>query len=237
MKRLAVIPARGGSKRIPNKNIRDFCGQPMISYILGNARDSGLFSTIHVSTDSESIRKVAANFGLPPDFVRPQDLADDHTPLMPVMRYVAEEYARRGQRFDEIWLLMACAPLIDTQDLVRAAALFNESGAEQALLAVSEYPAPIEWAFNRSANGLLTPVQAGMFATRSQDLEKRYFDAGSFAVFPVARVLESEGAGSDNGFIGYVLPKGAAIDIDDEQDWQLAEVMYRMRSTKTSRQA
>jgi len=130
---------------------------------------------------------------------------------------------------------MACAPLIDNQDLVNAAALFKESGAEQSLLAVSEYPAPIEWAFNRSANGLLTPVQAGMFATRSQDLEKRYFDAGSFAVFPVARVLESEGAGSDNGFIGYVLPKGAAIDIDDEQDWQLAEVMYRMRSIKTSR--
>lgn len=235
MRRLAIIPARGGSKRIPNKNIRDFCGQPMINYVLGNARDSGLFSAIHVSTESDSIREVVANFGFPPDFIRPHDLADDHTPLMPVMRYVTEEYARRGQYFDEIWLLMACAPLIDTHDLVRAAALFSESGAAQALLAVSEYPAPIEWAFSRSANGLLTPVQAGMFATRSQDLEKRYFDAGSFAIFPVARVLESEGAGSDNEFIGYVIPKGSAIDIDDEQDWQLAEVMYRMRSRKNFR--
>jgi pseudaminic acid cytidylyltransferase len=234
MRRLAIIPARGGSKRIPNKNIRDFCGQPMITHVLGKARDSGLFSAIHVSTESEIIREVVANFGFPPDFMRPQDLADDHSPLMPVMRHVVMEYKLRGQFFDEIWLLMACAPLIDIQDLLKAADLFNSSGSMQPLLAVSEYPAPIEWAFSRNANGVLTPVQAGMFATRSQDLEKRYFDSGSFAVFPVLWVLASEGAGSDNQFIGYLLPKGAAIDIDDEQDWKLAEVMYRTRSFDAS---
>lgn len=230
MRRLAVIPARGGSKRIPNKNIRDFCGQPMITHVLVAARDSGLFSTIHVSTESERIRDVVAQFGFPPDFPRPDELADDHTPIMPVLRYSAEEYARRGQHFDEIWLLMACAPLIDAQDLQKAAALFRETGAEQPLLAVSEYPAPIEWAFSRGPNGALTPVQEGMFAVRSQDLEKRYFDAGNFAAFPATRVLESQGAGSDSGFFGYVLTKGTAIDIDDEQDWQLAEAIYRVRS-------
>lgn len=235
MKRLAIIPARGGSKRIPNKNIRDFCGQPMITHVLGAARDSGLFSVIHVSTESESIREVAAKFGFPPDFARPDELADDHTPIMPVLRHTSEEYARRGQHFDEIWLLMACAPLIDAQDLQKAAVLFREAGAEQPLLAVSEYPAPIEWAFSRGANGALTPVQAGMFAVRSQDLEKRYFDAGSFAAFPAARVLESQGAGSDSGFIGYALPKGTAIDIDDEQDWQLAEAIYRVRSARAAK--
>jgi pseudaminic acid cytidylyltransferase len=235
MKRLAIIPARGGSKRIPNKNIRDFCGQPMITHVLGAARDSGLFSAIHISTESESIREVAATFGFPPDFPRPEALADDHTPIMPVLRYAAEEYARRGQHFDEIWLLMACAPLINAQDLQKAAALFREAGAEQPLLAVSEYPAPIEWAFSRGANGALTPVQAGMFAVRSQDLEKRYFDAGSFAAFPAPRVLASKGAGSDSGFIGYVLPKGTAIDIDDEQDWQQAEAIYRVRGARATK--
>lgn len=231
MKRLAVIPARGGSKRIPNKNIRDFCGKPMITHVLSAARGSGLFSTIHVSTESQSIHDVVTELGHPPDFPRPEELADDHTPIMPVLRHVAQEYARRGLNFDEIWLLMACAPLIEAQDLCSAAVLFREAGGQQPLLAVSEYPAPIEWAFRREANGALTPVQAGMFAVRSQDLEKRYFDAGSFAAFPSARVLESQGAGSDNGFIGYVLPKGTAIDIDDEQDWQLAEAIYRVRST------
>jgi pseudaminic acid cytidylyltransferase len=234
MKRLAIIPARGGSKRIPNKNIRDFCGQPMITHVLSAARASGLFTTVHVSTESESIRDVAAQFGFPPDFPRPAELADDHTPIMPVLRYAAQEYANRGVHFDEVWLLMACAPLIDAKDLSTAATLFQQAGSEQPLLAVSEYPAPIEWAFSRGENGALTPVQAGMFAVRSQDLEKRYFDAGSFAVFPASRVLESQGAGSDSGFIGYVLPKGKAIDIDDEQDWQLAEAVYRVKAARAA---
>lgn len=236
MKRLAIIPARGGSKRILNKNIRDFCGRPMITHVLGAARDSGLFSTIHVSTESDSIRDVAAGFGFPPEFPRPDELADDHTPIMPVLRHAAQEYLRRGQTFDEIWLLMACAPLVDADDLRKAAGLFEASGGQQPLLAVSEYPAPIEWAFSRGENGALTPVQAGMFAVRSQDLEKRYFDAGSFAAFPAARVLESQGAGSDSGFIGYTLPKGTAIDIDDEQDWQLAEAIYRVRAARSVQQ-
>ena len=235
MKRLAIIPARGGSKRIPNKNIRDFCGRPMITHVLGEARNSGLFSVIHVSTESAGISKVAAKFGLPPDFLRPEELADDHTPIMPVLKYVTEEYAHRGQHFDEIWVLMACAPLINAQDLHKAAALFLESGDQKSLLAVSEYPAPIEWAFSRSANGMLKPVQEGMFAKRSQDLEKCYFDAGSFAIFSPIRVLESQGAGSDSGFIGYVLPKGTAIDIDDEQDWELAEVIYRVRNAQANK--
>ena len=235
MKRLAIIPARGGSKRILNKNIRDFCGQPMITHVLGAARDSGLFSTIHVSTESDSIRDVAMGFGFPPDFPRPDELADDHTPIMPVLRHAAQEYVQRGQTFDEIWLLMACAPLVDADDLRKAASLFQASGGQQPLLAVSEYPAPIEWAFSRGENGTLTPVQAGMFAVRSQDLEKRYFDAGSFAAFPAARVLESQGAGSDSGFTGYALPKGTAIDIDDEQDWQLAEAIYRVRAARSAK--
>lgn len=232
MKRLAIIPARGGSKRIPNKNIRDFCGQPMITHVLTAARDSGLFAKVHVSTESESIQHVAAQFGFPPDFPRPAELADDHTPIMPVLRNAVQEYAQRGEHFNEVWLLMACAPLIDAKDLSSAATMFQLAGSEQPLLAVSEYPAPIEWAFSRSGNGALTPVQAGMFAVRSQDLEKRYFDAGSFAVFPASHVLESQGAGSDSGFIGYVLPKGTAIDIDDEQDWQLAEAVYRVKAAR-----
>lgn len=227
--RIAIIPARGGSKRIPNKNIRNFCGQPMITHVLAAARESGLFATIHVSTESDDIRAVATQFGFPPDFPRPLELADDHTPIMPVLRYVTKEYATRGNEFDEVWLLMACAPLIDPCDLTKAAELFENSNNLQPLLAVSEYPAPIEWAFSRSENGTLTPVQPGMFAVRSQDIEKRYYDSGSFIIFPAERVLESQGPGSDNGFLSYILPKGAAIDIDDEQDWLLAEAIYRAR--------
>ena len=234
MRRLAIVPARGGSKRIPNKNIRNFCGEPMITHVLRAARASDLFSKVHVSTESESIREVATQYGFAPDFPRPPNLADDHTPIMPVLREVTFEYKNRGEHFDEVWLLMACAPLIDSNDLCNAAKLFQDSGGEQPLLAVSEYPAPIEWAFKREENGALTPVQAGMFEVRSQDLEKRYFDAGSFAIFSASFVLRSQGAGSDSGFAGYVLPKGTAIDIDDEQDWRLAEAMYRAKASRAN---
>ena len=233
MKRLAVIPARGGSKRIPNKNVRDFCGRPMIAHSLAAARDSGLFDVVHVSTDSDAIATVAADCGFPVDFMRPGDLADDHTPIMPVLKYAVSEYRNLGKTFDEVWLLMACAPLTSAADLAAAAGLFASAGGETPLLAVSEYPAPVEWAFRRRGDGRLAPVQSGMFAVRSQDLEKGYFDAGSFAAFPNARVLASEGAGSDAGFIGYVLPKGTAVDIDDERDWMLAEAIYRINARAT----
>lgn len=227
MKRLAIIPARGGSKRIPYKNIREFCGFPMISHPLSAARDSGLFSTIHVSTEDEKIREVATQFGFKPDFARPSNLADEHTPIMPVLRFTAEEYERRGQHFDEIWLIMACAPLIDARDLRNAAAMLDDSDGKQAVLAVSEYPAPVEWAFSRDVDASLRPFQEGMFAVRSQDLEPSYFDSGSFAAFPASRIFESSNDGSDRNFLGYVLPKGRVVDIDDEDDWHLAEIIYQ----------
>jgi len=229
MKRLAIIPARGGSKRIPNKNIRDFCGKPMITHVLNAASESGLFDRVHVSTESETIRDVVSQHGYPPDFSRPLELAEDHTPIMPVLRHVTEEYNKLDIHFDEVWLLMACAPLIQSEDLLSAAQLFQEAGSIKPLLAVSEYPAPVEWAFKLGVDGELTPMQAGMFSLRSQDIEKSYFDAGSFAVFPAPHVLQAQGAGSDEGFIGYVLPKGAAIDIDDEDDWYLAEAIYQSK--------
>ena len=137
--------------------------------------------------------------------MRPDSLADDYTPIMPVLKYAVDEYQRRGRTFDQVWLLMACAPLIAAEDLVAAEKLFAEAGGQRQLLAVSEFQAPIEWALRREADGQMQPLQPGMFAVRSQDLEKRYFDAGSLAV-----------------------------DIDDERDWMLAEAIYRARAARHS---
>lgn len=226
-KRIAIIPARGGSKRIPNKNIRSFCGKPIIAYILEAARASGLFDVIHVSTDSQVISEAVARLGFESEFPRPEELADDHTPIMPVLKYVAGEYARRGRIFSQVWLLMACSPLVDSKDLVEAEKLFIQAGGREPLLAISEYQAPIEWAFRRQEDGRLKPVQPGMFMVRSQDLEKKYFDAGTFVAYPADLVLGAEGAGSDAGFIGQILPKYKAIDIDTPEDWILAEAVYR----------
>jgi CMP-N-acetylneuraminic acid synthetase len=225
--RLAVIPARGGSKRIPDKNIRNFCGRPMIAYILASASMSGLFDMIHVSTDNPRVAAVAEKLGFAPQFARPAELADDQTPLMPVLKYVVTRLRDSGFHFDEVWLLMACAALIDSEDLREAAKVFAESGGRRPLLPVAPYPAPIEWAYDRNEDGSLLPVQPGMFAARSQDLKTRYYDSGSFYIFPARNVLESIGAGDDTAFIGHVLPHHKAVDIDSEFDWQMAEFLFR----------
>ena len=224
MRRL-VVPA-WWIQAYSRKNIRDFCGRPMITHILNTARFSDLFTTIYVSSECEEIRSVASQFG----FLRISPCRNRWRPhsILPVLRHAVEEYAKRGVEFDEVWLLMACAPLVNAEDLQSAAVLFI--GGHKSLLAVTEYPVPIEWAFRRGPSSILQPVRPGQFSVRSQDLEKHYFDAGCFAVFPASRVLESQGAGSDADFIGYVLPKNSAIDIDDEQDWQIAEAIFRHKS-------
>ena len=232
MKRLAIIPARNGSKRIPKKNIRDFCGSPMISHILNAAKKSKLFEVIHVSTESHEIKNVVEKLGFQVPFLRSEDLADDFTPILPVLKDAMENFASIGQSFDQIWLLMACSPLIDDSDLIKAAKLFEVKGGKNPVIGITEYPVPIEWAFVRSSNGHLNPVHSGMFAKRSQELEKKYFDAGAFAIFPFEKIQAAAGAGSDNEFIGYVISKDKAIDIDDEADWNFAEAMYLIKNKK-----
>ena len=148
-RRLAVIAARGGSKRVADKNIRAFCGRPMIAHILETARTSELFDVIHVSTESPRIASVVEALGFEVHFPRPTELADDNTPLMPVLHYVTETFRSRGQTFDEVWLLMACAPLIDVNDLRMAAQLLLRTGQSKAVLAVTRFPAPIQKAFER----------------------------------------------------------------------------------------
>lgn len=225
-RRLAVIPARSGSKRIPNKNVRNFCGRPMLSHILDAALNSRLFDEIHVSTDSQDIADLVSDFGVRVAFLRPAHLADDNTPIIPVLKNVLEEYLSRGASFDSVTLLMACAPMISAADLCAAVDLFDSHQGLKPVLCVAEYPCPVEWAFKREENGILRPTQPGMFAVRSQDLAPAYYDAGQFSVLPSQRVLQSVGAGSDKGFLGYPIQRHQAIDIDTMDDWRLAELIF-----------
>lgn len=225
-RRLAIIPARGGSKRLPQKNIRDFCGKPMIAYTLDTARDSGLFDVIHVSTDCDETVRVVEGLGYQIDFPRPSDLADDETPLMPVLRWVAQTYHDRGQKFDEIWLLMACAPLIEVCDLQGAAQLLAKQKDAAAVLPVCAYSVPIEWAFDLGDDGYLHPANAEQMARPSQDIATKYHDTGSFVAYAASLILESEGVGDFSAFVAYELPKFKAIDIDDAEDWLMAERLY-----------
>ena len=226
MKRLAIIPAREGSKRIPLKNIRDFCGKPMIAHAIETAKTSGLFDTIHVSTDSEKIAAIAAQSGVKPAFLRDAALAEDHTPMMEVIKATLAAFDQRGEKFDTIALLYATSPLTDPEDLKQACAQFEASDKSRALLAVTPYSAPIEKAF-RMDGGALAPDNEKAFAGRSQDLKPAYHDAAMFAFYTPAFIRERQGAGDFKKFAGYIVPPHRVTDIDNPEDWTRAESLYK----------
>lgn len=226
--RIAIIPARGGSKRIKNKNIVDFFGQPIIYYSLRAARDSKLFDKIHVSTDSEEISKTVEALGFPVEFLRTPSLADDRTALVPVLKWVLEQYRERGFRFAEIALILPCAPLIEAEDLVEAYKLFAQRTPRRPLLPVARFPVPIEWAFTRSQDSALRPVIPGAAARRSQDFEKKFYDTGTFVFYGEDHIV-GETPVADSDYVSCILPATKAVDIDDEEDLELARALYRGR--------
>lgn len=235
MKRIAIIPARGGSKRIKDKNIKNFIGRPIISYIINTCIKSNLFNKIHVSTDSDKIKKTVEKEGLEIDFMRPQKLADDFTPLMPVYKYVLEEYKRSNLIFEEIWVLMPCSPLIEVSDLINASKKYNNQTTKyKPLMTVSEYSVPIEWALLKE-NEILYPRFKNKLNERSQDLPKSFFETGTFMIFPREYINNDKDQFNENKYIGFELSKRKAIDIDDINDWEIAEALYLFKKTGISK--
>lgn len=227
---LCVIPARGGSKRIQGKNVRDFAGQPMLTHALKAAQESGVFSHIHVSTDDDGIAAVAAAAGVPPLFMRHPALADGHTPIRDV---VTSDLARfnsgegrallRVRPFDTIVLVYATAVLIDAGDLVQGMRAY-EKQADKPLLAVVNMGTPLErqWVVR---HGVLRPALPENFSKRTQDLTPVYRDAGAFAIFSSA-MLEADCDGAQPmDFHPFVLPHWKGVDIDTEDDWRFAELI------------
>ena len=226
MKALCVIPARGGSKRIPSKNTMAFMGIPMICHSLNTAAESDLFSEIHVSTESKEIMAVAEEAGRKPDFQRPQELADDHTPLIPVLQWVLDEFRRRGRTFDSVCLLMSCAPLLNSTDLRAAYGMYEKHGGEFPVLSAARFPVPVEWAYRLDEEEFLIARKPSALTARSQDLTDAFYDAGMFAIFPTE--LFSDGSyKSDRPMLAHQLPAWRAVDIDTEEDLLLAEILAR----------
>lgn len=222
--KIAIIPARGGSKRIKNKNIVDFLGKPLIYYSLQVAKESGLFDQIHVSTDSEEIKDAVESLGFSVDFMRDPVLADDYVGTLPVVRWVLQTYQKRQHHYDDVCLILPTAPLIEPDDLRNSYQLFESLEKKHSILPVASYPAPIEWAFYQRESGVLDACQPNMFQVRSQDLEKKYFDSGTFVWFSKEHVLSDALAG-DEGFAAYVLDRYKAIDINDMEDLEFARVI------------
>lgn len=222
---LAIIPARGGSKRIPKKNIKNFCGRPMISYILNTAGESQLFNKIHVSTDSDEIYKIVSDIGFEPSFMRPNELATDTTPIMPVLEHVVDEFDKQKIYFDTVWLLMACTPLLSSSILKEAYSQYIANNS-QPLIAISKYNVPIEWAYRLDKNKNLLPLNREFLSKRSQDIETKYYESGAFVIYPIDYIRNKLYKDSSNYFQGFVMPSHLSIDIDDQEDWTLAERIY-----------
>lgn len=219
---IAIIPARGGSKRIPRKNIKEFCGKPMIAYAITAAKDSGLFEHIVVSTDDEEIAQIARAWGAETPFVRPTELANDYTATVPVIAHGIEACRSLGWNFDQVCCIYPGVPFIQTDDLRGALVRLTSNEADYCFL-VAEYPSVIQRALKLLSNGKMQPFYPEFVTTRTQDLEPAYHDAGQFYWGKADAWLTNPKIHSSG--LGYVIPNWRVVDIDTQDDWARAEVL------------
>lgn len=232
--KLAVIPARGGSKRIPRKNIRPFAGKPMIGYAIEAALASQAFDAVLVSTDDEEIAQAARGFGAEVPFMRPPQLADDHTPTVPVIAHAITQMQALGRAPRLVCCIYPGCPLLEPGDL-RAGLALLEEGSSAYAFPVLPFPAPIQRALRRRADGSTEPFQPQYTQTRSQDLEPAFYDAGQFYWGRAEAWLQGMDIHRNGRTV--VVPEWRAVDIDTPDDWLRAEALYqvhRQRSAGTS---
>lgn len=221
---VAVIPARGGSKRIPAKNIKLFAGKPIIAYSIETALSSGLFQRVVVSTDSEEIAAVARAHGAETPFVRPAVLADDFAPTADVVLHALDWLANHDEPATQVCCLYATAPFVQASYLRQGLDLLLRSGAAS-VFTVTSYPASIFRALKQGPDGRLAMVWPEHELTRSNDLPETYHDAGQFYWLDARRfIAEKRIYSADSRPV--VLPRYLVQDIDTPEDWLTAEAMY-----------
>ena len=226
---ICVIPARGGSKRIPRKNIRDFCGKPMITWAIDHAKRCGLFDTVIVSTDDPQIADVSRNSGADVPFLRPAFLSDDFTPTVPVIAHAVQHCVTLGLDVENVCCLYPCVPFLEVADLVAALEAMRQHNAHFSY-PVTEYVHPIQRAMRRLETGQMQFLDSEHELTRTQDLENLYHDAGQFYWGKASAWLASLKMHTDG--VGIVIPNWRVVDIDNLDDWRRAELLYRAFSTK-----
>ncbi len=225
MKRIAIIIARGGSKRIPKKNIKEFCGKPIICYSIEAALQSGLFDEVMVSTDSEEIADIARKAGAGVPFMRSAGNSDDHATTADVLLEVLADYEKAGKTFDSLCCIYPTAPFVTAAKLRDASKLLEEKDAD-AVVPVVRYSFPPQRAFVRS--GDYTVMKYPEHArTRSQDLEPYFHDAGQFYFLKTSSFLKEKAVFMPR-LISLEMPETEVQDIDNETDWKLAELKYSM---------
>jgi pseudaminic acid cytidylyltransferase len=221
---IAVIPARGGSKRIPRKNILPFGGKPMLAYAIAAARESGLFEHVVVSTDDDEIADVAMQHGATVPFRRPKELADDQTVTVPVIGHAAQWFLDQGHEPAAVCCIYPCVPLLRAQDLRGAHALFLQRQAEYVYPVVAFHSSP--WrAMTKPEGGPMAFVYPEHELTRTQDLPKCFFDAGQF--YWGRTSAWTSGLRMHSNGHGYEIEGYRVVDIDTPEDWIRAELIAR----------
>jgi len=230
---VAIIPARGGSKRIPRKNIRPFAGKPIVAYSIAAAAECGLFDRIVVSTDDAEIASVARDFGAETPFLRPVELSDDHTGTNAVIAHALAVLASQDSAAEIACGIYATAPFVTAADLQRGYELLTATGKSFAFSA-TEFEFPIQRAIRPTPDGGVAPMFPEWIEHRSQDLEQAYHDAGQFywgRAEAFDRALPLFAAHS----APVLLPRYRVMDIDNLEDWTQAELMYAALAGRASR--
>ena len=223
--RVAIIPARGGSKRIPRKNIKEFCGKPMIAWSIKAAKASNCFDKIIVSTDDQEIADVAQEWGAEVPFIRPEELSDDHTGTVPVIRHAIQWLEKCEDKVSYACCIYATAPFLVARDLQVGWEAINGGDCDYAF-SVTTFPFPIQRAITVTKHGRVAMVRPEHSLTRSQDLTETWHDAGQFywgtsEAWCEGRPIFGEGA------IPIKLPRHRVQDIDTLEDWIRAEWLFR----------
>ena len=226
MNNIAIIPARGGSKRIPHKNIKPFGGKPIISYSINAAKKSNLFKRIIVSTDSEKIAKVSRAYGAEVPFMRPPEISDDYTHVSPVIHHALQWLLNNGEIVEYICCILATAPLLESKYICRGYELIKDRNATSAI-AVTAFPYPIFRAYKINNAGRIEMVWPENFDTRSQDWPETYQDACQF-FWANAKKFLKEKTFLTSDTIPVKLPRYMVQDIDTLEDWKSAEVQYEL---------
>ena len=226
MNTIAIIPARGGSKRIPNKNIKKFCGKPIISYSIDVAKKSGLFNEIIVSTDSDEIANISKDCGAIVNGIRPPKLADDFSTTDDVMEYEVRKLISSEIELSAVCCIYATAPFIRTCDLKNAYSIFTSNNCDY-VFPIIQYSYPVQRALIKVTKNKISMLHPIHLESRSQDLPKTYHDAGQFYWGKPMSWVNRDNCFSGNSK-GYELPLWGGWDIDTVEDWKMAEILFQV---------
>lgn len=234
--KIAIIPARGGSKRIPRKNIRDFCGKPMLAYSITTAIKSQCFDRVIVSTEDQEIAEVALAYGAEVPFIRPLALADDYTGTRPIVKHAIEQLLASGDIPQFCCCIYPTAPLLQPESLQQALHTLQLDPDVEFVFSAARFSFPIQRALLQTTSGGVTPFDPASILKRSQDLPATYHDAGQFYWGKTACWLDPLASSFSERSRMQVLPDHLVQDIDTEEDWYRAELLYKiLQSTQTPR--